>query len=366
MVNGNRMARLAHPFHCQDNDFKVNGVWLDPQENRSNNKGIQVYLNHRVIRFYPIQKAVLEAYQNYLPPHRYPMVILSITADASLADVNVHPSKWEIKLSKEQQLYYLIVDHLAKALHDHLSIKQFEPRKQDDFSVQNQLFEPKDYHQTIASNPQWEVQEKSIEQKEDSTPLTTHPNFPVLDLIGQIHGRYIVASDPDTLYFIDQHAAKERINYELILSQIDQKIENQQNLLVPLTLTLKPSLLVQFEQIQVAFLALGIDIQLFSENDVIIRSVPLWLKPGTQEAFLSDLLERFEDERSLTTESLRKASLATTACHRSIRFNQQLTSQEMRHILDELSHCQQPFHCPHGRPTLIKIATKDLWRDFER
>jgi DNA mismatch repair protein MutL len=92
----------------------------------------------------------------------------------------------------------------------------------------------------------------------------------------------------------------------------------------------------------------------------------LWLKEGTQEAFLSDLLERFEDERSLSTESLRKASLATTACHRSVRFNQQLTTQEMKQILDELSLCDQPYHCPHGRPTLIKIATKDLWRDFDR
>ncbi len=371
MTYGNRLARLAHVFKAQDNDFKVEGVWLDPQENKATNKSILIFLNHRVIRFYPIQKAVTEAYQNHIPPHRYPMVILNITVDASLADVNVHPSKWEVKLSKEQQLYYLIVDQLSKALHDTYQVKTFEPRSSEPPSVQPQLFEPAHYQDNtplptwlaqetnpISQDPKWDLPVQSDPQR--------HPTFPVLDLIGQIHGRYIVASDPDTLYFIDQHAAKERINYEKILKQIDKKISVQQSLLIPLTLALKPSLKARFDPLQQELLNLGVEIERFSENDIIVRHVPLWLKEGTQEAFLSDLLERFEDERSLSTESLRKASLATTACHRSVRFNQQLTTQEMKQILDELSVCDQPYHCPHGRPTLIKIATKDLWRDFDR
>ncbi|NTW96724.1 MAG: DNA mismatch repair endonuclease MutL [Erysipelotrichaceae bacterium] len=368
MTYGNRIARLAHPFTCRDNDFKVDGLWLDPQENKSNTKAILIFLNQRVIRFYPIQKAVTEAYQNHIPPHRYPMVILNITADASLADVNVHPSKWEVKLSKEQQLYYLIVDHLSKALHDTLKVKNFEPRSLENVPTQEKLFDSTTYPHPISNHPLWEVKETSSEEPsvEKTSDPQRHPTFPHLDLVGQIHGRYIVASDPETLYFIDQHAAKERINYELILKQIEKKISIQQTLLVPLSLSLKPSLSPRYEQIQEEFLNLGIHIERLSENDVILRSVPLWLKEGSQEAFLADLLERFEDERSLSTESLRKASLATTACHRSVRFNQQLTHQEMRQIIDELSLCDQPYHCPHGRPTLIKIATKDLWRDFER
>jgi DNA mismatch repair protein MutL len=369
MTYGNRIARLAHPFSCRDNDFIVDGLWLDPQENKSNTKAILVFLNQRVIRFYPIQKAVTEAYQNHIPPHRYPMVILNITADASLADVNVHPSKWEVKLSKEQQLYYLIVDELSKALHETLKVKNFEPRSLENIPTQEKLFDSTTYSNPISSHPLWEVQEKSIEESKVEMikdEAHRHPTFPHLDLVGQIHGRYIVASDPETLYFIDQHAAKERINYESIINQIERKISIQQTLLVPLSLALKPSLKPRYEQIQEELLALGIHIERLSENDVVLRSVPLWLKEGSQEAFLNDLLERFEDERSLSTESLRKASIATTACHRSVRFNQQLTSLEMRQILDELSLCDQPYHCPHGRPTLIKIATKVLWRDFER
>jgi len=367
MTYGNRLARLAHPFSCRDNDFKVEGLWIDPQENKSNTKAILVFLNQRVIRFYPIQKAVTEAYQNHIPPHRYPMVILNITADASLADVNVHPSKWEVKLSKEQQLYYLIVDHLSKALHDTLKVKNFEPRSLESMPSQAQLFEPQSYALPIETHPQWEVNEPKETVTLSSTQESLrHPTFPILDLVGQIHGRYIVASDPETLYFIDQHAAKERINYEKILSEIDRKVTIQQTLLVPLSVALKPSLRPRFDQIQQELLNLGIHLDLISENEVVLRSIPLWIKEGTQEAFLSDLLERFEDERSLSTENLRKSALATMACHRSVRFNQQLSHQEMNQIIQELSYCQQPYHCPHGRPTLIKIATKDLWRDFER
>lgn len=368
MTYGNRIARLAHPFSWHDNDFKVDGVWIDPQENKSNSKAILIFLNRRVIRFFPIQKAVTEAYQNFIPPHRYPMVILNITVEASLADVNVHPSKWEVKLSKEQQLYYLIVDQLTKALQDTLTAKNLQPHHTDSTTWQEQLFTPALYPQT---QQEWLkntalTADLPIEVNENQTTIKHHPTFPILDLIGQIHGRYIVASDPETVYFIDQHAAKERINYEKILHQIDQKITTQQTLLVPLTMALKPSLKPRFDQLHRELMKLGLEIELFSENDVIVRSVPLWLKDGSQEAFLNDLLERFEDERALSTESLRKASLATTACHASVRFNQQLTTQEMNQIINELSLCEQPYHCPHGRPTLIKIATKDLWRDFER
>lgn len=368
MTYGNRLARLAHPFFAKDNDFTVEGLWLDPQENKATNKSILVFLNQRVIRFYPIQKAVTEAYQNYIPPHRYPMVMLNITADASLADVNVHPSKWEVKLSKEQQLYYLIVDELTKTLHETLQVKTFEPKSIQNPIEQPKLFEPGQYADNTPL-PTWEAKEEPTPVRVEAQPeplVKRHPTFPVLDLIGQAHGRYIVASDPDTLYFIDQHAAKERINFELILKQIDKKISVQQTLLVPLTMTLKPSLKARFEALQHALLDLGIQVERFGENDLILRHVPLWLKDGTQEAFLRDLLERFEEEKALTTESLRKASLATTACHRSVRFNQQLTMADMRQILDELSRCDQPYHCPHGRPTLIKIATKDLWKDFDR
>jgi DNA mismatch repair protein MutL len=193
-----------------------------------------------------------------------------------------------------------------------------------------------------------------------------HPTFPVLDVVGQLHGRYIVASDPETLYFIDQHAAKERINFEALIDQLDQHVSTTQELLVPLTVPLKPSFIPKIPDFLTALATIGLEAERFSETHLVVRRVPLWLKEGTQEAFMAELVERFDEEKTLSLASLRHAALATTACHKSIRFNQQLTPTELRHIVDELSHCQQPYHCPHGRPTLIKINAEDLWKDFDR
>lgn len=356
MTYGNKLARQAHPFSVSDHDFTVSGCWIEPQENRANNKSILVFLNHRLIRFFPLQKAVTEAYGSYLPPHRYPIVLLHVSADPSLADVNVHPSKWEVKLSKEGQLCTLVADHLVLALRTTFQAKPLSRPLTESFTEQVPLFDV--VRGVDPLPPLVEVQEES--------PLYRHPTFPMLDVVGQLHGRYIVASDPETVYFIDQHAAKERINYEALMAQLNERITDHQELLVPLSVPLKPSFIPKIPDFLLALASLGLEAERLSDAHLVVRRVPLWLKAGTQEAFLAELVERFDEEKTLSLASLRHAALATTACHQSIRFNQQLTMTELRHIVDELSHCQQPYHCPHGRPTLIKIRAADLWKDFDR
>lgn len=358
MTYGNKLARVAHPFSAKDYDFEVNGLWVEPQENRANNKGILVFLNSRLIRFYPLQKAVTEAYGAYLPPNRYPIAILHVKADASLADVNVHPSKWEVKLAKEGQLSTLVSDALLQALRTTFQAKPLSRSVFEPIPQQEPLFNVVRGIDPLPLPPIDEVAE---------TPAPwRHPTFPVLDVVGQLHGRYIVASDPDTVYFIDQHAAKERINFEKLINKLEQKIVTRQDLLVPLTLTLKPSFIPKITDFLHNLAEIGLEAEWLGDQHLVVRSVPVWLKDGTQEAFIADLAERFENEKIINLASLRHAALATTACHQSIRFNQQLTPQELRHIVDELSHCQQPYHCPHGRPTLIKVGTHDLWKDFDR
>ncbi len=356
MTYGNKLARQAHPFSVSDHDFTVSGLWIEPQENRANNKSILVFLNHRLIRFFPLQKAVTEAYGSYLPPHRYPIVVLHVNADPSLADVNVHPSKWEVKLSKEGQLCTLVADHLVQALRTTFQAKPLSRPVIETFSEQVPLF---DVVRGIEPLP-------PLVEVNEASPTYRHPTFPVLDVVGQLHGRYIVASDPETLYFIDQHAAKERINFEALIDHLDDKVSATQELLVPLTVQLKPSFIPKIPDYLSALTAIGLEAERLSETHLIVRRVPLWLKDGTQEAFMAELVERFEEEKTLSLASLRHAALATTACHKSIRFNQQLTLVELRHIVEELSHCQQPYYCPHGRPTLIKINAEELWKDFDR
>lgn len=350
---GNRLARFAHLFRFEDYDFKVSGLWIEPQENRSSQKDIQIFINGRMVRHYRLVKAITEAFEPYLLSHRYPIVLMHIQLDTKLVDVNVHPSKWEVRLSKEQQLYYLIVDELAKSLHAEVTAKT-STIKVEDLSVQEPLFDLNHYA------PQQPVEELSLNLED---PI--HPSFPVLDLIGQMHGRYILASTADDLYWIDQHAAKERVNYEKILNSIQDSL-HRVDLMVPFEVEAPLSFMERFEAFKKSLEPLGLDLERFALNSFVIRRVPVWMQEWDLGHLSIDLMERFEADHRLDQKSLQDSIIATMACHRSIRFNQSLTPDDMKHILTELSQCQQPYQCPHGRPTLVKISGSSLWKDFER
>lgn len=350
---GNRLARFAHAFEFKDYDFKISGLWIEPQENRSTQKEIQIFINGRMIRHFRLVKAVTEAYEPFLLSHRYPIVLMHIELDAKLVDVNVHPSKWEVRLSKEQQLYYLIVDELSKQLHTKVEAKTSE-LDVEETPVQVPLFDLNHY-----------VPDPSISQVSLDVDAYHHPTFPVLDLIGQMHGRYILASTADELYWIDQHAAKERVNYEKILESISQPM-NQMDLIVPFEVEASLSFMERFESFKEALDPLGIELERFALNSYLIRKIPTWIENWDLGHLSTDLMERFENEHKLDQASLQDSILATMACHRSVRFNQALTVEDMKQILNELSQCKQPYQCPHGRPTLVKISQASLWKDFER
>jgi len=180
-----------------------------------------------------------------------------------------------------------------------------------------------------------------------------------------MHGRYILASSENDLYVIDQHAAKERINYELILDQINQN-QDQFDLLLPIEIECSSGFMERFEEFKQILEPLHLHIEPFSHTSYIVRSIPLWLNQNDLVRFMQDVMDRFLVESKINQEVLRESVIATMACHRSIRFNQSLTPVEMRHIIEELAHCTQPYHCPHGRPTLVKQNAQSLWKDFER
>ncbi len=374
---GNRIARLAHEFTIKDYDFTIQGVWVDPQEHRSNNKGILIFINNRIVRSWYLQKSIVEAFLPYIPAHRYPVCVINLKMDAHLVDVNVHPSKWEVRLSKEQQAYYLILDGLSKQLSEFVHPKEHIEKKEDMIREQTQLFNINHYPENnpvintvVSENPLSFDYSNTTIQNEKAKPVhiiqkDRHPTFPYLDLIGQMHGRYILASSNDDLYVIDQHAAKERINFELILNQINEN-QDQFDLLIPIEIECSSSFMERFEEFKTILDSLHLHIEAFSLKSYIVRSIPIWLNQNDLSRFMQDVMDRFLSESKINQEVLRESVIATMACHRSIRFNQALTQVEMRHIIDELSVCKKPYHCPHGRPTLVKQNAQSLWKDFER
>jgi len=362
---GNRIARLAHEFTLKDYDFTVQGVWVDPQEHRSNNKGILIFINNRIVRSWYLQKAIVEAFSAYIPAHRYPVCIINLKMDAHLVDVNVHPSKWEVRLSKEQQAYFLLLDGISKQLSEMVHPKEHIEKIEQPFKEQTQLFNVNHYIPDTQSSSSLNIEIREVSKELNEVKKDRHPTFPTLDLIGQMHGRYILASSENDLYVIDQHAAKERINYELILNQINQN-QDQFDLLLPIEVECSSGFMERFEEFKQILDTLHLHIEPFSHTSYIVRSIPLWLNQNDLVRFMQDVMDRFLVESKINQEVLRESVIATMACHRSIRFNQSLTTVEMHHIIEELAHCTQPYHCPHGRPTLVKQNAQSLWKDFER
>jgi DNA mismatch repair protein MutL len=350
-VYGNQLARSAQTFSAQDYEMKVEVCWVHPQHHRSNNKAIHLYINQRMVRAYPLQNAIIEAFQAFIPSHRFPICVLHLSIDAQLVDVNVHPSKWEVKLSKESYITQFIREQINQNLHTHMYVGEARATSKE-FQVHEQV-------------PFFNVNQYPLQQEQMTLEVDEgFIGFPVLDVVGQLHGRYIIASTPEDVYFIDQHAAKERVNYERILSQLGQT--QSEELLLPLHIETSLSFMEHFDDFKALLHSLELEIERFSSNSYLLRRIPVWMKELELSGMLQDMQDLFINQDTISEAKLRDLSLANYACHQSVRFNQHLSELEMKNIVLELSQCQQPYHCPHGRPTLIKLSARRLWSDFER
>ena len=364
----NPVARLAHLFSASDYDFAIHGAFILPFESRSNNKGIFIFVNHRIIRSWQIQKAIVEAYRPFLAPDRFPIVVLHIITDSSLVDVNIHPSKWEIRLSKEQQLYYLIVDQLTAHLSAHMVAPAIRVTPSEPIVFQDLLFDvdhPEFYPQPLFAQTIPDVHEELL-SVESERPAKTHTTFPHLSVLAQLHGRYILASAFDGLYIVDQHAAKERVNYEKFQDLLLHGPSALQTLTVPILIETKASVMARFDELEDYLKQIDISIERLSGNSLLVRTLPLWLNDIDETAFLKDMVDSFESQRTMSLQKVRADALASLACHASIRFNKSLTLAEMTNIIIELGQCRQPFNCPHGRPTFLKLSSDQLFKEFGR
>lgn len=443
-VYGKEVAKSAIPVEVSDDDFKISGYICLPSVTRSNRKTILTFMNSRIIVNYYLQSAILNGYQEYIPEKRYPLVFLNIEMSASLVDVNVHPSKWEVRLSKEKQLYGLMenaIHHtLAEHMHKQSSLisnsilskeikEEFEVRKQQ--SEVNIVVEEKqpvkveqpalfDYEyrptaplvkvaekKVAIEYPQYETKKQEIteivEKKVDNVEnvvenVEKHDVFvdksvekvenhkgvvekneeyvensveePIIsipfDVIGQLHGSYILASNEEGLVIIDQHAANERIRYEEVRKAFENRAISSQPLLVPYVLSVNRSVMIHFDRVSEALQVLGFIVDQFGENELIVRETPLWMQVQNEEQFIQDLIDRIMDEKKIELTQLKKHALATLACHSSIRFNRVLSKEEMEETIRRLMQCENPYHCPHGRPTYIVYEDNKLRKLFER
>lgn len=373
---GKDIAKNAITIDERDADYHLTGICIHPQFTRSTRNAISIFLNERIVKPYRIQKAVVDSYSNYIPSDRYPIVILNIKMDSQLVDVNVHPSKWEVRLSKEQQLEHLIKEMLPKILESHIQAPQIPIQHVVKEKVEIQQFftdlEPKIEKKVdkpiLLIQEEKQVYEPHVIQEEVVEKIEPLPqrSFPKLRVLGQLHGKYILCEGDEGLYIIDQHAAQERVNFEKFQDEMENKQPVMMDCLIPFNLHATNDCISRIDEINAAVLSIGIQFEVFGSDRLIVRQTPIWMKDIEAMTFLQDLLDSFKDEREISSKIIHKDKIATMACHHSIRFNRILNNDEMGEVVSQLENCHQPYHCPHGRPTFICIVESQLEREFLR
>lgn len=403
---GNDIAKRINKFEVNDDvDFSVDLYLANPEINYSNKYQIMTFLNNRFIYSYKLNKAIEEAYRDHLSPLRYPFAVIKIDIEPELIDVNVHPSKKEVRISCEDN----IASSIKKAIDNFLTVKKpIYTEKQSEYLLnkQNSLFEdtilinknPKKEDMDInklggnkfSPNPQYdsplfkEVEKVSfqgndireiekniehIENVEKKKNNDTAINNPYNDLIpiGQIAKTYIICDSPFGLAILDQHAAAERINFEKYSNLFKEQIKLISPL-EPLIIELPPSMVLAFNEEKKSFLEehYGLVVEMFGNNALKLMSIPEFLTDKNYEGVLKDIIVAVLENRKEEPDVLMRKAISTIACKASVRAGQILSPMEQVTLIKELGKCKNPANCPHGRPTVIKITIKELEHMFKR
>ncbi len=364
---GKDVAKSAIKIDEEDFDYKLSGYMIQPQYTRATRNAIAVFMNDRMVRPYKIQKAIIDSYHDYIPNDRYPIVILNIKMDTQLIDVNVHPGKWEVRLSKQQQLEHLIKERLPKLLKRGIEPFKIEIANQPKEKIEmvSLLDELKETKHSFDDYVKEEYVKEEYVKEEYTQDEPIKQAFPELRVIGQFHGKFILAEGYKGLYVIDQHAAQERVHFEEINKSM-LKNSGHFDILIPIMLNTTNDVVNRIDELNQAVEGLSIKFEPFGNDVLIVHSLPLWLKDINQKPFLQDLVDYFKDEKDISKLNILRHKIATMACHHSIRFNRVLSFEEMVQAVNELKACEQPFQCPHGRPTFVLIEDYFLEREFLR
>ena len=370
-IYGLEVSQNMIKIDASSDDYDITGYICKPEVLRKNRNQMNIVINGRIIKNFELLKVVDEAYHTYKPDKFYPVVLIYISTDPSLIDVNVHPTKQDIKFSKVENLLLLIKDTIKEALYDNIltpkAVKTYYPEETLEEELPKNLFieennYPKYSFNTFnssfskESNVQQEIDFKKVNDKFKKIEF-----YPV----GLAFGTYIVAEDKDNLYLIDQHAAQERINYEKTLKQMNTN--HKISMLIPIIIELTKSEFDTINNHLDILFNMGFEISIFGNNTFKVDAHPTWIKTGLEEQTIKEVFATLiEEKNNFKLEKFNDKVAATIACKMSIKGNSRITLEAANFILEELSFCVNPYNCPHGRPTIIKFSTYELEKMFKR
>ena len=360
-IYGINVAKNMLKFEAKTNDFHIYGYTSNISISKSNRYGIQSYTNNRFVRNKILSDCIIDGYHEFLFENRYPYTVLYIQTDATLLDVNVHPTKQEIRISKENELKQLIKETIATTLKSNNQIINQTIKKvvNEDKPVQT-FFDYADVlkeDEESYSNETHIQQALKLEEKE-----TINKDY---EVIGQIHGTYIIAQSKDGFILIDQHAAQERVRYEKY-QKLFSKPSSIIDLLIPLVIELPMN---EFQVVcdNLDLLnKLHINAEPFGNNTIKITQIPYYFERVDLKVYVDDVINQIVTNKKIDEKLLTDYAVATAACKASLKANTYLTTTDMQQIIFDLFNCEDPYTCPHGRPTTVKYSKYELERFFKR
>jgi DNA mismatch repair protein MutL len=364
---GADIARQMLEVVSEDKDFSLKGFISPISLTRSNRKEIIFFVNGRPIQDLAMTTALIQAYHNLLMVGRYPLAYMFLELPAELVDVNVHPTKSEVRFREPGDIFSGIRNAVRRALLAYTPVPEIQPAslwtsRTWEFSDQERGFSPKGEYDATQ-----EPRLGSDEAKTESPDVISSSLRPsgLLRLVGQVANTYLVAEGPDGLYLIDQHAAHERVLFEQFMKQKDQELPGQA-LLQPASVQLSPpQARILSEQLPILN-RLGFQVEPFGLNTFLVRSIPAILSRLDPDAALHVLVEDFEEDESPLAGRVEARIIARVCKRAAVKAGQTLSGEEQRELLSGLETCESPRTCPHGRPTMIHLSVDLLERQFGR
>ena len=374
-IYGVDITKKMIPIDGENDDYYVHGYISYPEVTKANRNSITTLVNGRVIRNNELNKTIVDCYHTYIHKDRYPVIILNIDVDPILIDINIHPTKMDIKFSKMDTLKELVEKLITEKLENINLIPEVSVR--DSYSVsevsrqihkQVEEEKPIDTPKYEEIKLDFEVKEEKIDESiKEELPfeVETEPRVKKMYPIGVVMKTYIVAENEDGMYLIDQHAAAERINFEKIMKQMKEK-PIIIDLLVPIRIELRKDEFILAKERFDLLKEYGFDIDEFGENTIIVRSHPNWIPEEKSEDIIRKLIDIIIDKGKFDFDQFIWRIAATTACRMSVMAGDYISKEEMEWILENIRYCDNPFTCPHGRPSIITYTKYELEKLFKR
>ena len=386
-VYGVDVTKKMIEINGENDDYIISGYIGYPEIAKTSRNVITTLVNGRVIKNSDLNRCIIDCYHTYIPKDKFPLVVLNIDVDPILIDINIHPQKMDIKFSKFDSLQQLVNKVITTKLKEILLVPHANIRDlntiyevEDSMSISN-------FNYQIEDNVSKE-EEKTIDTKEElvfdfdndskitgtkseevfTEEKSNENSYRIKEMIpvGIVHKTYIIAENSSGMYIIDQHAAAERINYEKVLNSLLKDDYKIIDLLVPLKFEYSKDEFIKIKEHLDILKNIGISLEEFGDNTFIVRSHPTWFFEGYEREAIEKIIAITLEKGEFEKEKFIYKTASTMACKMSIKANDYLNLETAKILLDNLRKCDNPFTCPHGRPTIITYSNYDLERLFKR